>query len=152
LKKHTKRTALPSLSLVNVSGIIPSLGLAIVSLPHELVLAISEILLPVIPHLHDYECLICTSIAFKPIRLDCRHFFCVRCLVKLQKSGQNSCPVCRAPTVLKADKGNLDHALAQLMLDWFPKESKIKQKSNEKESAEEELREMGLQVDGCRVQ
>lgn len=48
------------------------------SLPHILVQAVGEILLPVIPSLDDYQCLICGDIAFKPIRLGCGHLFCVR--------------------------------------------------------------------------
>jgi hypothetical protein len=48
------------------------------SLARILVQAIHETLLPVIPHIDDYTCLICTSIAFKPIRLACGHMFCVR--------------------------------------------------------------------------
>ena len=59
----------------NVASLIPN---GATSLPHILVQAIGEILLPIIPHIDDYECLICTSIAFKPIRLACGHLFCVR--------------------------------------------------------------------------
>lgn len=88
-----------------------------------LVQALGETLLPIIPHIDDYACVICTSIAFKPIRLHCGHLFCVRCvlspplmhrvkhspalasrcLVKMQKRGKGNCPMCRAPTVLSAD-------------------------------------------------
>ena len=103
LKKHAKRTALPFptpaldvspagvptqsqlITLANMQGstithsdilsLIPSTA---TSLPHMLVQAIGETLLPIIPHLDDYSCLICTSIAFKPIRLSCGHLFCVR--------------------------------------------------------------------------
>lgn len=78
LKKHTKRTALPPLTLRSVEDLLPSLQLDSQSLPHTLVLALGAILLPILPHLPDYECLICTSLAYKPIRLDCGHFFCVR--------------------------------------------------------------------------
>jgi hypothetical protein len=94
------------------------------SLPRSLVQAVGEILLPIIPQIDDYSCLICTSIAFKPIRLFCGHLFCVRwvcyiqtvlirhglnfwfsrCLVKMQKRGKGNCPMCRAPTVLTADR------------------------------------------------
>jgi hypothetical protein len=94
----------------------------IISPPRILIQAIGETLLPLIPHLDDYACLICTSIAFTPIRLSCGHFFCVRCvgliihiiaigfnsrlrcLVKMQKRGQGDCPMCRAPVVLIADR------------------------------------------------
>lgn len=77
------------------------------SLPRILVQAVGETLLPIIPHVDDYACLICTSIAFKPIRLFCGHLFCVRCLVKMQKRGQGDCPMCRAPTVITADRCEL---------------------------------------------
>lgn len=47
-----------------------------------LVQALTETLLPIIPHIDDYSCVICTSLAFKPIRLHCSHLFCVRCVVR----------------------------------------------------------------------
>lgn len=58
----------------------------------------------ILPSLDDYACLICTSIAFKPIRLNCQHLFCVRCLVKMQRAGKAECPLCRSRVVLLADK------------------------------------------------
>jgi len=150
LKKHTKRTSLPLPASANC------FDLALVhrdstSLPRVLVQAIGEILLPIIPHVDDYECLICTSIAFKPIRLFCGHLFCVRCLVKMQKRGKGNCPMCRAPTVLKADRANVDWALLNFMQDWFPVEAKAKLKSNEREAAEEEMEELGLNTHGCII-
>lgn len=89
LKKHTKRTALPIpsylLSLWNgpFPASPPTAELALLpqspaSLPRLLVQAIGEIILPIVPHVDDYSCLICTSLAFKPIRLGCGHLFCVR--------------------------------------------------------------------------
>ena len=101
LKKHAKRTALPfppSLpreiaSAVDAVGVEmavapPSTGqtsqaLTLLprhsrSLPQLLVQAIGEAIFPIIPHVDDYSCTICTSIAFKPIRLSCGHLFCVR--------------------------------------------------------------------------
>ena len=48
------------------------------SLSLLLVQALTETLLPIIPHIDDYSCVICTNLAFKPIRLRCRHLFCVR--------------------------------------------------------------------------
>lgn len=65
-------------------------------------------LLSILPSLDDYACLICTTIAFKPIRLDCGHLFCVRCLVKMQRAGKSECPLCRSKVVLLADKNSLD--------------------------------------------
>ncbi|THU89964.1 hypothetical protein K435DRAFT_781386 [Dendrothele bispora CBS 962.96] len=170
LKKHAKRTALPlppsnnsspgPLALSLSSSHTPSSstyppppldpGITIIGtsvhsfLPRILVQAIGETLLPIIPHIDDYSCVICTSIAFKPIRLGCGHLFCVRCLVKMQKRGQDACPMCRAPNVLRADKSNVDWALLNFMQDWFPVEARKKQKQSEKEAAEEHLVEMGF--------
>lgn len=39
---------------------------------------------------------------------------------------------------------NVDWALLNFMQDWFPLEAREKLKSNEREAAEEELKEMGL--------
>ncbi|KAF8874442.1 SPX domain-containing protein [Infundibulicybe gibba] len=146
LKKHTKRTALRLPHNVPLAPVPPSLS-------HVLVQALGATLLPVVPHLDDYACLICTEIAFKPIRLGCGHLFCVRCLVKMQKRGKGNCPMCRAPCVLVANKSNVDWALLNFMQDWFPEETREKQKANERESGEEQLREMGFDPhQGCVVQ
>lgn len=77
------------------------------TLPHALLTMFTDILLPIIPQIDDYSCIICSDIAWRPIALDCGHRFCVRCLVKMQKRGQDACPACRAPVVLKASKGEL---------------------------------------------
>ncbi|KAI0258543.1 hypothetical protein BC834DRAFT_980881 [Gloeopeniophorella convolvens] len=165
LKKHAKRTSLPLPTLVypqsdpsivslpyrrveTTTLVIPS---QVAPLPRQLVQAIGEILLPIIPHVDDYACLICTSIAFKPIRLSCGHLFCVRCLVKMQKRGDGKCPMCRSPTVLQADRFNVDWALLNFMQDWFPEESRQKLQSNEHESAKEQLAELGLPSQGCVI-
>lgn len=120
LKKHDKRTALTasvgfpefvrtSLDVrTDSNGNIKTWGFYNTSLPHVLLASLTETLLPILPSLDDYMCLICMSIAFKPIRLQCRHMFCVRCLAKMQKSGKAFCPLCRAPNVLQADKTHLD--------------------------------------------
>jgi hypothetical protein len=79
LKKHTKRTALPIPSyLLSPTAELALLPQSPASLPRLLVQAIGEIILPIVPHVDDYSCLICTSLAFKPIRLGCGHLFCVR--------------------------------------------------------------------------
>lgn len=107
LKKHAKRTALP-LVLCSTMSAPPRALLSDAttsSLSRTLVQAIGQTLIPIIPHIDDYCCLICTSIAFKPIRLTCGHLFCVRCLVKMQKRNKNLCPLCRAPSVLAANRG-----------------------------------------------
>jgi hypothetical protein len=83
LKKHAKRTTLPIPSHVlgrdaSSSRPVMSITRPLTSLPRFLVQAIGEVLLPIVPHVDDYACLVCTLIAFKPIRLGCGHFFCVR--------------------------------------------------------------------------
>lgn len=91
LKKHAKRTALPvspslsSLLTIHPHPQDPSSALVLTnhpgtSLAQMLVQAVGETVLPIVPHIDDYECVICTSIAFKPIRLRCGHLFCVRCV------------------------------------------------------------------------
>ncbi|KAG8762850.1 hypothetical protein FRC12_008814 [Ceratobasidium sp. 428] len=148
LKKHQKRTALPSATSLSVLPISRS-GAG--DLPQMLITTLTETLLPILPSLDDYSCLICTSIAFKPIRLSCGHLFCVRCLVKMQKRGQAECPLCRTPCVLLANRENLDIGLMNFMKEWFPVETKEKAKSNERESAEEQLVEMGISPAGCTI-
>ncbi|TRM57389.1 SPX domain-containing protein [Schizophyllum amplum] len=151
LKKHAKRTALPpvdheeltsprSAAMIDMLHNTPSAN----TLVHLLVQSMTETLLPIIPHLEDYTCLICTDLAFKPIRLACGHLFCVRCLVKMQKRGNGQCPMCRASVVLQADRSNVDWALFNFIEDWFPVEARRKLRANEKEAAEEQLQELGL--------
>jgi len=43
---------------------------------------------------------------------------------------------------------NLDLAMMRFMEDWFPKESRIKAKENEKEVADELAEELGLVITG----
>ncbi|CDO73928.1 hypothetical protein BN946_scf185016.g85 [Trametes cinnabarina] len=170
LKKHAKRTALPlapdlaspfvvrpdtgsgsSALVLSRSSARRSSSSEALTLSLLLVQALTETLLPIIPHIDDYSCVICTGLAFKPIRLRCSHLFCVRCLVKLQKRGEEHCPICRAPTVLSADRSNVDWALLNFMKDWFPVEAKKKLQQNEREAAQEEMQELGLDVKGCVV-
>ena len=44
---------------------------------------------------------------------------------------------------------NVDWALLNFMQDWFPRESREKQKTNEKEATKEQLEELGLSDRGC---
>ncbi|KAF8305101.1 hypothetical protein DL93DRAFT_2089810 [Clavulina sp. PMI_390] len=120
------------------------------SLPHLLVVVLTETLLPVIPSIDDYSCMICFSLAYIPIRLQCRHLFCVRCLSKMQRQGKENCPLCRAPTVLHANRENVDTALQQFMLTWFPAEARAKDKANREEKAREEAIELGYGEDGAK--
>lgn len=81
----------------------------------------------------------------------------------MQKRGQDNCPQCRSPVVLRANASastvltlkvdsllthhrflaeNLDTAMQSYLQLWFPKEVKDKQAANKKEAAKEELEEM----------
>ncbi|GAA5899777.1 uncharacterized protein JCM6883_005985 [Sporobolomyces salmoneus] len=170
LKKHDKRTALTAslgfpkfiAAATNLSSelVVSSNGtperrvLALPgfpSLPHILLSTFTSTLLPIIPQLEDYECSICGDVAFKPIRLGCGHKFCVRCLVKMQKRGQDNCPQCRSSVVLRANASNLDRELQQFLVKWFPHEVKQKERSNSKEAAKEELEEMGIPDRKCLI-
>ncbi|GAA6017533.1 hypothetical protein JCM11491_006857 [Sporobolomyces phaffii] len=170
LKKHDKRTALTaSLGFPKFIAAATNLSSELVvspngaeerrvltlpgfpSLPHILLSTFTSTLLPIIPQLEDYECSICGDVAFKPIRLGCGHKFCVRCLVKMQKRGQDNCPQCRSSVVLRANATNLDRELQQFLVRWFPHEVKQKERSNSKEAAKEELEEMGIADRKCLV-
>ncbi|KAN0065128.1 hypothetical protein ACQY0O_001625 [Thecaphora frezii] len=135
-------TAHPSLAALLPSSMT---GLLSESLPHILLSLLSTTLLPILPSVDDYSCAICTSVAWRPIRLDCSHLFCIRCLVKLQKQGKADCPLCRCPgAVANADGRNMDEAASNFMQTWFPKEVSEKSSENEAERHREELEEMGL--------
>jgi E3 ubiquitin-protein ligase BAH len=56
-----------------------------------------------VPRLEDYTCPVCMSLAWLPVRLNCQHVFCVRCVVKMQREFKKQCPLCRKEVVMKAD-------------------------------------------------
>lgn len=134
LKKFDKRTAL------NISSTFPKL----ISTNHifvsgalvaqKICYVMQNSLLTLIPQLDDYTCPICISVAYKPIRLECGHLFCVRCLVKLKQRHKTECPFCRRPdAVLRADLANLDVQLQLMMEQFFPKEVKEKLRDADRE-------------------
>lgn len=101
------------------------------SMPRILSSLLVKTLLPVLPPVDDYSCLVCTSLAWHPIRLRCGHLFCIRCLVKLQKQGDNHCPLCREIDAVKdADESNYDRRTADYMRLWFPREIEEKTEEN----------------------
>ena len=46
---------------------------------------------------------------------------------------------------------NVDWALMNFMADWFPVESREKQRSNEREASDEFARELGFDREGCFI-
>lgn len=65
----------------------------------------SQELVSVVPQLDDYLCPVCFSLAYRPVRLECQHVFCIRCIIKMQRSEEKHCPMCRADAVLNASGG-----------------------------------------------
>ncbi|KAF7999232.1 hypothetical protein HF325_006764 [Metschnikowia pulcherrima] len=140
LKKFDKRTCL------NISGKFPELisdhvfinGSSVAQL---ICFVMQNKLLTLIPQLDDYTCPICMSVAFKPIRLDCGHIFCVRCLIKTKQRGRTDCPLCRYHDAIRlADSRNLDLNAMELIKKNFPLEVKEKLKEIDKERYDEMVR------------
>ncbi len=167
-------TALVPATHPSLAALLPSstTGMLSESLPHILLSLMATTLLPILPSIEEYECAICYSVAWRPIRLDCSHLFCIRCLVKLQKQGASDCPLCRAKGVVAtADKselrpnaypgtradlfvsaGNLDEAVANMLELWWAREVEEKAKENEQERRIEEAKELGLEFKpGCVI-
>ncbi|EEH23382.2 hypothetical protein PABG_05593 [Paracoccidioides brasiliensis Pb03] len=130
LKKFDKRTAL------RARTVFPQLMATETFLAGTMAKAvcytISEEVLTVIPQLDDYLCPICLDVSFKPVRLRCNHVFCIRCLVVMQRDKQNQCALCRQGVVMEATGANLDMDLLAFLASSFPKETKAKQKENER--------------------
>ncbi|KAK9448483.1 SPX domain-containing protein [Limtongia smithiae] len=150
LKKFDKQTALSAQS-VFPSFYFSAGPSATTSIAKAVCFAMADQLMSVVPQLDDYVCPVCYLIAFKPVRLDCGHVFCIRCLVKLQRQGKNACPICRRNVLLTADAGNLDIGMYNQMKLYFPKEVKAKQAANDKEVISE-LRKDHQQLPKCCIQ
>ncbi|KAK3904786.1 SPX domain-containing protein [Staphylotrichum tortipilum] len=93
----------------------------------------------VVPQIVDYTCTICLCLCWLPIRLDCSHLFCIRCMIKMQNQNKRYCPLCRADVVQNANETHIDEKLVRHLEQWFPKETKEKQAYNELERRRELL-------------
>ncbi|KAK2812140.1 hypothetical protein FQN50_001497 [Emmonsiellopsis sp. PD_5] len=146
IKKFDKRTAL------HARTFLPRLMSTEIFLAETMAKAvcytISEEVLPIIPQLDDYLCPICFSISFKPVRLRCNHVFCIRCMVVMQRAKQNQCALCRQGVVMEATGENLDTDLLAFLSATFPKETKTKQKENERAAS---IDLYGESYDACSV-
>lgn len=108
------------------------------SIAKSICYVIQSNILVLVPQLEDYTCPVCLSVAYKPIRLECHHIFCVRCLVKMKQQGKLDCPICRKPgAVSKADGTNLDTEIMLMMKKYFPVEVKEKLRERDKEKYEQ---------------
>ncbi|KAI8992296.1 SPX domain-containing protein [Pilobolus umbonatus] len=141
LKKHDKRSGLNASH--NFGEIISTDLLFSPKLAIMVYATITDKLTTIIPQPEDYACPVCMCVAWRPIRLSCSHVFCVRCLIKAQRKGMNSCPMCRHPTAIKkATAYNLDEGLQNFLKMYFPLEIKAKKKDNEREQAIEDIQAM----------
>ncbi|RDW73858.1 hypothetical protein BP5796_07300 [Coleophoma crateriformis] len=88
---------------------------------------VSQDILKLVPQVDDYLCPICFSIAWRPIRLRCKHIFCIRCTIRMQTDKKLYCPLCRDKVIMEADQDNIDEDLASFLKKYFPKETRQKQ-------------------------
>ncbi|CAO3565762.1 unnamed protein product [Mortierella alpina] len=138
LKKHDKRTNLTASS--GFPKHLQNEPFYNDNISKSLTYTIGNQLVSIIPQPDDYACPICMSVAWKPIRLNCSHVFCVRCLIKAQRKKMVHCPICRQTnSVVEADASNLDVAMMNFLKLYFPKEIKEKRKESSREQAAEEM-------------
>lgn len=137
LKKFDKQTALDS--RVNFPALVAADAFLSRSVARDVCCVMTEQLLPVTPQLDDFLCPVCLAVAYKPIRLRCRHVFCVRCMIQMQRAGDDKCPMCRDAAVLSADDTSLDTDHMQFLKLYFPRETKAKQADMERQIADEQM-------------
>jgi len=137
LKKHDKRTHL--LASEGFPQFARDETFFKDNIVRSLVFQISSRLLKVIPNPADYYCPICQEISYKPIRLDCDHLFCLRCLLKAKRMNIRDCPLCREKDVIyNANSSHLDEKLMRQLKHDFPKEVKAKLVDSRTEKAKED--------------
>ncbi|KAF4453535.1 putative RING finger protein C6B12.07c [Fusarium austroafricanum] len=129
LKKFDKRTALGVAR--KFPTVVHSDKLLAGTIARDVCAQMSQELVSKVPQLNDYLCPVCFSVAYMPVRLDCQHVFCIRCVIKIQRRMEKHCPLCRADVVLKASAMNLDYELQKYMKKYFAKEVKEKERANE---------------------
>ncbi|KAK8044872.1 hypothetical protein PG993_004896 [Apiospora rasikravindrae] len=135
LKKFDKRTSLGVAKTFPVA--VHSERLLAGSVARDLCAQVSSEVIATVPQLDDYLCPICFAVAYWPIRLQCEHVFCSRCLVKMQRKSERFCPLCRGDVIMRAGLDNFDKARAAFLREYFPKEVKEKVKANELERGKE---------------
>ncbi|KAJ4300752.1 hypothetical protein N0V90_002840 [Kalmusia sp. IMI 367209] len=128
LKKFDKRTALGVKATVPKQIEYPEFS---EHLAKAVCAEVDSQILSHIPQVEDYSCPMCMELKWRPVKLNCGHVFCIRCLIVMQNNKQDRCPLCREKTVAEANSDNLDAELAHYLKKWFPDEVKAKQKYNE---------------------
>ncbi|KAK3301464.1 SPX domain-containing protein [Chaetomium fimeti] len=135
IKKFDKRTSL------GVKGTFPkvmySANFISETISKDICAQLAREVVSLVPQVVDYSCTICLSLCWLPIRLDCKHLFCIRCMIKMQNQNKRYCPLCRADVVQNANETHIDDQLVRYLERWFPKETKEKQVYNEIERRRE---------------
>jgi E3 ubiquitin-protein ligase BAH len=135
IKKFDKRTSL------GVKGTFPkvmySAHFISETISKDICAQLAREVVSLVPQVVDYSCTICLSLCWLPIRLDCQHLFCIRCMIKMQNQNKRYCPLCRADVVQSANETHIDDQLVRYLERWFPKETKEKQVYNEIERRRE---------------
>lgn len=109
LKKFDKRTSLGA--SVSFRAAVRAQRFLAGNVAKKLCAQLSQEVVSIVPRVEDYSCPICFSIAWYPVRLRCSHFFCVRCIIKMQREKKKDCPLCREDVVMDADQGELTYIL-----------------------------------------
>ncbi|KAJ2617805.1 hypothetical protein H4S08_000185 [Coemansia sp. RSA 1365] len=136
IKKHDKRT-----HLVAKTQFPQLVTIDTASLTRALIFTIYNDLVGVVPQIDDYLCPMCLNIAWRPLRLECAHLFCSRCIVKASRRHMFDCPICRSKNaVYKAGVKNIDKALLNFLKLYFPDDIKAKQREIQQDISEEESR------------
>ncbi|KAJ1658975.1 hypothetical protein IWQ61_001870 [Dispira simplex] len=141
LKKHDKRTHLrATLAFHKIMDHQTHMQFTS-NLPNALYSALLHQLLSIVLQPDDYSCPLCLCISWRPVRLACRHVFCLRCLVKATDQQMVDCPLCRRPgAILEATSRNLDTALENFLKLYFPREIRRRKVQLDKEYAKMEIR------------
>ncbi|KAJ2383374.1 hypothetical protein H4S02_005332 [Coemansia sp. RSA 2611] len=140
IKKHDKRT-----HLIAKTQFPRLITIDTTTLTQALIHVIYADLVGIVPQIDDYLCPMCLNIAWRPLRLECNHVFCSRCIVKASKRQMFNCPVCRSKgAVYRAGVSNIDQALLNFLKLYFPKEIKEKQRDTQRDISEEETQALAL--------
>ncbi|KAJ2685206.1 hypothetical protein H4R19_006821, partial [Coemansia spiralis] len=136
IKKHDKRT-----HLVAMTQFPHLMTVDTESLTRALVHTIYGTIVGIVPQIDDYSCPMCLSIAWRPLRLQCGHLFCSRCVAKASRRHLYDCPMCRSKgAVYNAGAANVDHAMLNFLQLYFPKEIRDKQRDIQQDISDEETR------------
>jgi len=135
IKKFDKRTSLGVKS--EFPRVMKSATFFSESVAKSICAELSKDVVSVVPQVVDYSCPVCLGLCWLPIRLDCHHLFCIRCMIKMQNRNKDQCPLCREAVIQKATEANIDMRMVKYLEQWFPKETSEKQKYNEMERRRE---------------